>query len=121
MIKIDANHRTVRTTSAPFQFSNGNGEIQTEQITVRYYSLKIKDIKARRAALEQKAKDDPTAIVWLSETLAESLESLPDLTDEKGKPLAITVENLDAIDLPNLEAIKKAIDDDISGKAQPDK
>ena len=52
-------------------------------------------------------------------TLADRIESLPDLTDAKGGEFKITAKNLGDLETQNLEAIKKAIDDDWQGKATP--
>lgn len=114
MIKLDAKERTIRECKAPYQFTE-KGELKTEEIRVQYYSLKIKELKDYFAEIEAKAKDAET-IVWLSETLAKRIHALPDILDDKDKPIAITIENLDKIDIPNLEAIKKAIDEDVKGK-----
>ncbi len=57
--------------------------------------------------------------IYYSETLAERLESLPDLVGKDKKPVKISVEFLDTLDIRNLEAIAKAIEEDIRPKAQP--
>jgi len=120
MIKVAGTERTVRECSAPYEYTE-KGQTKTDQIQVFYYSLTIKEIKDYQLKLTAIAKKDPGTVIYLSETLAERLHSLPDLADAKGKPLAITVENLDAIDIRNLEAIRKAIDEDLAGKALPNK
>lgn len=111
MIKINTIEKTVRETMAPFELSE-NGKNRTEQIRVQYKSFTVKEMKQRRAKYEAEAKANPDAVVWLSDTLAEKLIALPDLLDDKEKPVEITVEFLDTLEVRNLEAIKKAIEDD---------
>ena len=48
MIKVNTNQRTVRECTAPFQYPDGD-ETKTDNIRVRYYSLTIKEIKAKYA------------------------------------------------------------------------
>lgn len=74
-------------------------------------------------AAREKAKTaaDNREQAWLSHQLAKRLESLPDLADAKGKAFEITIENLDALPFHNLQAIEKAIDDDLAPKEQPSK
>ncbi len=113
-IKINATKRSIRECTAPFQQDGTK-----QNIRVLYYSFKIKELKDHQARVEEKAKQNPDAIIWLSETLSERLHSLPDLTDANGKEFKITADNLDLIDVENLEAIKRAIDEDVSGKSRP--
>lgn len=115
MIKIDAKQRTVRECIAPFQFTE-KGEIKTEDIRVRYYSLTWNEIQAQHAALAKIVKDNPQETIWPHESLVDRIESLPDLHGPDGKPLKITAKNLGDLDTKNLEAIKKAIDEDFAGK-----
>lgn len=79
--------------------------------------------EAREALLASRDAAKATAMVepvWISKKLAGMLESLPDLGDEKGKPFEISAENLENLALANLEAIEKAIDEDIDPKSQPE-
>ncbi len=119
-IKVGAESRTIHETTAPYQHMV-DGSLETSDIIVQYHSQTTAEIRQRRADMTARLAEDPEAVVWLSETLAASLHALPDLTDSKGKPFAITVENLDTIEVPNLEAIKAAIDKDIAGESQPSK
>lgn len=112
-IKVNTKKRTVRETTAPYICEDA-GELKTEQIRVRYYSFRWNELQDQHNKLRQLAKDDPQASIWPHETLVDRLESLPDLTDEKGKPFAITAHNLGSLDTQNLNAIKKAIDEDFT-------
>lgn len=119
-IKIDPNLKTIRECTAPFRHTV-DGELQTTEIRVQYYSLTIRELKKYRADLEAKIESDPETVIWLSETLAPRIHGLPDLTDADGKALPISIETLDTIALENLEAIRVAIDKDVAGKEQPSK
>mgnify|MGYP003594762879 CR=1 FL=1 len=115
MIKIDAKKRTIRETTCPFHYSE-NGELKSEEIRVRYYSFTWNEIQAEHARIAELIKNDPLATVWPNETLAERIAELPDLQDAKGKPFVISAKTLGDLDTKNLDAIKKAIDEDLSGK-----
>jgi len=121
MIKLKTNNKLVRQTTADYEYTDADGVNHIEQIRVRYYSLPISELREQRLKLETIAREDPGRIIWLSDTLPDVLESLPDILDEKGKPIAITKENLDLIARNNLEAINKAIIDDLAPKDQPGK
>jgi hypothetical protein len=122
MIKVNPKNRTVRECTAPYEYTNDKGETVTEQIRVRYFSRTIVEAKENYAELQKLATEDPERIVWTSETLVRrGLESLPDLSDEHGKPLTITVENLDKLEGRNLDAILTAINNDTAPKEQPSK
>jgi len=72
---------------------------------------------AARDAAKATAMAEPP---WLSKKLASKIESLPDLEgDKKGQPFAITADNLENLSLSNLEAIEKAIDEDLAPKLPP--
>lgn len=120
MIKVTASKRTVRETTAPF-IHEEKGKETTTDIRVRYYSRTWNDMQHEHATLQSMAKDQPDAPTWPHESMAKRIESLPDLTDEHGKPFEITAKNLGDLDTRNLAAIRKAIDEDIAGKAQPAK
>jgi hypothetical protein len=111
---------TVRECLASYKYTV-DGKPVAEDIRVQYYSLTIHEMKAYRKDLEERIAENPEAVIWMSETLAPRLHALPDLTDEKGKPFAITIENLEKIPLENLDAIKTAIDEDLAGKSRPAK
>lgn len=122
MIKLNGNRRTVRETTAEFQYTDDKGELIFETIRVRYYSPRIQDAKLLRAEVEAKLEADPNSAFALSEMLSRRIESLPDLADKNGKPLKITVDVLEnEIDLLNLKAIQDAIEDDLDPKSEPAK
>jgi hypothetical protein len=115
---IDPLKRVVRETTAPFEFTNDAGKVETTDIRVQYFSLTVKEAKDRHAKLEAMGEKE---MYWMSEQLIDiGLCGLPDLLDPKTKkPCKITVEMLDNFSAKNLREIKKAIDDDITPKAQP--
>lgn len=128
MIKTNGNRRTIRECSADYQYTDDEGNLQFDSIRVRYFSPRIDDFKKMRADIEARQKQAEEGQkgpqpYFLSEGLAMQLESLPDLADEKGKPLKITAEVLEtSIDLLNLQAIRDAIDEDLeAGKSKPAK
>jgi hypothetical protein len=117
MIKVTGK-RAVRNCTATYITEEG----ETAEIAVEYYSWTIAEMKATRKEAELRVESAPGNIVWASELLADRLHALPDLADDKGKPFKITVANLDKLDIDNLNAIREAIDEDISaGKSRPAK
>jgi hypothetical protein len=94
MIKLNGNRRTVRETTAEFQYTDDEGNLKFDEIRVRYFSPRIEDFKKLRAEFEAQAKANNGQPFFLSEGLAKQIESLPDLADAKGKPLKITAEVL---------------------------
>lgn len=72
---------------------------------------------ASRDAAKAAAMVEP---VWISKKLAGIVAELPDLSGGKNKPFEISAENLENLSLPNLEAIEKAIEDDIDPKSPPE-
>jgi hypothetical protein len=66
-----------------------------------------------------KAAETPGSTLWLSDTLPEMLHSLPDIVDEKNKAIKITAANLERLDAFVLQAIHKAIADDMVPKTTP--
>lgn len=79
--------------------------------------------EAREALLASRDAMTATAMfepAWVSKKLADMLHSLPDLSGGKGKPFEISFENLENLSLKNLEAIEKAIEDDIDPKSPPE-
>lgn len=117
----DAERKIVRTCTAPFEFINDSGTLESREITVEYYSLSTKRLKEMRDAAAKRLKDNPDEPAWYSDILVERIHALPDLCDKKGKPHKITAEFLDTLDLRNLEAIRVAIEEDIRPKAPPEK
>lgn len=112
MIKVDATKRTVRETTAEYEDVNG----EKSDIRVRYYSPTWNERQTDREELKAIADEDPDRVIWPHETLARRIESLPDLAGTDGKELKITAENLGNIAIPNLDKIRKAIEEDIAGK-----
>jgi hypothetical protein len=122
MIIVSATKRTVRETTAPYEFTDEDGNPKTEDVRVQYYSLTIKDIKADQDEIKAKAKKDPNGTYWLSDELAKRIHALPDLADEDGKPFPITAKSLEeCVAVTNLRSIKAAIEKDIAPKEQPGK
>jgi hypothetical protein len=119
MINLTSSHRTVRETTAAYEYPDPKtGELVVEQIRVRYFSMTVAEIKKLRSdafAKAAAAEKDPEAaeFPWLSSVLVNKLESLPDIVDGKNKPIAITVANLDKITAVNLQAINQAIEEDL--------
>lgn len=102
--------KIIRTTSAQFQYQDG-AEVKTKKITVRYFGQTVKELKERRRDIQTRAENNPTDVIWLSETLSKRLHSLEDLP-EGFENIEISEDSLDGLDVKNLEAIQKAIDED---------
>lgn len=119
--QYDTEKVIIRSCTAPFEVSNGEGGIEVREITVEYYSLSTRRLKQMREAVAKRIKDNPDEPLWHSTALAERIHSLPDLLDKKNKPHKITVEFLDTLDVRNLEAIREAIEEDLRPKARPEK
>ena len=115
--------RLVRETTAPYEYTDEKGELKVEQIRVRYYSLSVAEMREKTARIEQMIAEavDKKEPVWLSDVLPLTLESLPDLLDQKGKPIAITADSLAKLNRHNLDAIQTAISEDLNPKEQPAK
>lgn len=121
-IIFDPSKKIIRRTTAPFEFVNGDGELETREITVEYYSLSTKHVKDATAAALKKLKENPGETQWFSEIYVERIHALPDLLDPKTKKAyKITIDFLDSLDLRNLDAIRKAIEEDVRPKEQPSK
>jgi len=113
MIKVSGlknQNKIVRETVAPFIHFEKGEEI-TEQITVRYYAFSIAEGRQFRQQIED-IGDDAT---W-ADHLLPMLDSLPDMVDDKNKPVRITKEFLESLNSLNLQAILKAIKEDASPK-----
>lgn len=104
--------RLIRETTAPFIINDKAGE-RTETIRVRYYSLSIKESKEFTKELARKDN------LYVSDLLLPIIAELPDIVDDKGKPMKITQDVLDSLNTLNLRAIQKAIETDLAGKVQP--
>lgn len=119
MIKLSNPQGRVRETTAPFEYTDDKGKVQTADIRVIYRSPTITDIRVQK--LEREARENAGESLYISDSLASVIDALPDLTDDNEKEIAITVENLDQLTITNLTAIQKAINEDIEGKSQSSK
>lgn len=107
MIQVaPSNKPIIREVKVPFMHTVGD-EIKTEEIRVRYRSLSIKALKEQKAMIAEKGDD-----AYVSDTVFAVVEELPDLVGTDKKPLALTLELFEEMDLNNLKAIKEAIDAD---------
>lgn len=113
-----ATGKNVRETTADFTTMDGD-EIKTEKIRVRYYDFTTKELREQKAAFDAKTADDPNAVVWNTENLIQRLHSLPDIVDENEKPVEITIDFLDSLEITNLNSIKEAINRDLNPKSTP--
>lgn len=122
-IKVKKDVRTIRETTAPFQYNGDDGELKTEDIRVVYYSPTTQQAREIQEEMRKRMENKDEMVAWyVSDTLIRRLHSLPDLVDEKDKPYKITQEFLDSLDTVNLNAINDAITEDITaGKPQPAK
>lgn len=134
MIKLAGQKPLIRETTAPFETTADDGTLVTEDIRVRYLShsiARLRDNAVRIQKLIDEARDKGEPL-WLSSTLPFQIESLPDIAgldgkpivvafDKDGNPTAKTFKNFEAIARHNLEAIQKAITDDLAPKEQPSK
>lgn len=110
-IKLAGLQKVTRETTATIEVDGGS-----ETIRIQYRSPTLAEI--RKEADEQRARsaDDP---VYLSDVLARRVVGLPDIVDDKGKPVTVSVELFDGFTLPVLMAISEAISADMSPKLQP--
>ena len=119
MIKLSQIEKPiVRECTAPFIHPDESGELKTHQIRVRYRSVTSRDLKAQRADMFARHEANPNGIVYLSETLAKRIESLPDLIGEDGEPVQISEDFLDTLAVENLQAINQAINEGTDGKSR---
>lgn len=108
--------KAIRETTCEFvQFVDGQ-PVKSE-IRVQYFSWTTADFKKHEAERAALLADNPEAILWNSEVLAKRLHALPDLVDEDGRPFEITLEFLDLLDVDNVNAIREAVNKDISPKS----
>jgi hypothetical protein len=116
MIKTTTEKPHRITTADWFIFENGTERI--EKIPVHYYGLTVKQLKERQAEIAEISKKDENAVIWLSDLLLPRLHSLPELGDENGQPVELTIEFLESQDLRNLRNLQKAIEEDESPKSE---
>lgn len=112
--------RTIRETTAVIEVNDDDGNLVSETIRVKYYSPRVADVEAMQAEIEKaEAETEGKGKSWLSWILAKRIHSLPDLADEKGKPLEVSQEMLEEyLDIKALTAIREAIEDDLNPKSQ---
>jgi hypothetical protein len=116
-IMIKQTEKPYRKTTATWIYVE-NGEEKTAVVGVEYYSLSVKGIKERRAELAEKQKNDPEAIVWVSEALLPRLRALPDVGDADGKPIELTLDWLEDQDIRNLKNLQEVIEADENPKSE---
>lgn len=98
----------VRETTAPFSYIEKGAE-KTEEIRVRYYALAISESKAYVERINKLGK----AALW-TDLLEPLIESLPDFVDATEKPVKVTKEFLSNFNTINLQAIHRAIEEDLN-------
>lgn len=94
---FDKKDPVIRHTSAPFEYIE-KGKFITVQIGVTYKGTTISEIKNRKESAN-----------YFSDLLEGTVLSL---TDPDGKVVDVTKELLENMDVKNLKAINKAINDD---------
>ncbi len=129
-ITIHEDRKTVRRTTATYEQIDDDGNVTQSEIRVEYYSYTTARLRAIVAERQQRLNDGEA--LWHVDALVDQLHGLPDLVGTKGKPLFIphngdekkrtaSLTFLDSLDVQNIEAIKKAIDEDANPKAPPEK
>lgn len=119
MIKLSGIQKTVRETTAKFEYED-EGKIKSEEIRVQYYSPTITELRQFEAELRAKVKDgEPSSTFYLTEFLVRRIHALPDLADTKGKVRKITLDFIESLDVKNLERIRDAINEDLNPKSTP--
>lgn len=109
-LRFDPKARTVREITVKFEANDGS----IEDVRVRYFSPTVAE--TRRQVENNEARRSAGETVWLSDSLANAVESIPDLVDGKGKPHKITPDFLESISIANLMAIDAAIREDLVPK-----
>lgn len=118
MIRVNTNQRTVRETNCEWEYQDGD-EWKSDSIRVRYFSPSTEDLEKQRAEY-QKMNDDGKIDFPLASVIFPQIHSLPDLVDDKDKPIKITLEFLKKQTIVNLDAIREAINEHVSPKkSQP--
>jgi hypothetical protein len=117
MITHNAAVRNIRETTAKW-FHEENGEAMVSDVRVLFYAPTVKEIRDRQAAIAAKA--DAGEVSWLSDDLLVSLAGLPDIIDSKTKkPVKITREFVESVDLANLRSVQEAISAALVPKSEP--
>lgn len=101
----------IREAVAAWEFVDNDGKLQSEDIRVLYRDWSTADLKSQQNAAKTEGNED---WIWNTDSLLKRLHSLPDLVDEKGKPVEITLEFLDSQSVKNIANLKKAIDEDLN-------
>lgn len=115
MIKLkNATSNIIRETTVDFVFTNDQGEKETQNIRVRYHDWTTKQLKEQEA--ERIARKEKNESLWKSEALFTRLHSLPDIVDDDGHPIEITLAVIESLEMANLLAIESAIDADLNPK-----
>jgi hypothetical protein len=130
MIKVTGKSAVRKTTAQYIAPETG----EKHEIDVLYYSHTTAALKQRMAdaakedeeyakqsaAAEKRGKPLPPRLFFPTvRMLAFVLNGLPDLADANGKAFKITADNLDTLTQENIDAIDKAIKEDIDGKKSP--
>lgn len=100
--------RIVRETKAPFLNND-----ESQEIRVRYFALSLAEGRKYQADIAAKGNNANWADILLP-----LVESLPDICDSKGKPVAMTAKFLESLNTVNLRAIHAAIGEDLAPKFQ---
>lgn len=112
-IKHNPNSRIVRSTKAPHEYLNDDGELTNAEITVEYYSPTLADIEKSKRAVDDADGD----ISWLAAELAERVHRLPEIVGEDDEPVKISPEFLRTLTMKNLFAIQTAINEALNPKS----
>lgn len=112
--------RTIRETTAVIEVNDDEGNLIEQTIRVKYYSPRVADIEAIKTEIDKAAAEGESEtrsfLTWM---LASRIHSLPDIADEKGKPLEVSQTMLEEyLDIKSLNAIREAIEDDLNPKSQ---
>jgi hypothetical protein len=118
--------RTIRETTCKWEFNNEDGDLESKEIRINYFSPTVAQLKADRLAEEARIDKDPTSVIWITDILGKTLHSLHELPVTPSTPksvvIAPSIEWLDEQDLRNLTTVREAIDEDLkAGKSQPAK
>jgi hypothetical protein len=114
--------RTVRGTKIQWIFNTEVlGVVEEREIDILYFSPTTKELKASQAEVQQKFKDDPNTIIWVSDNLIKRIHSIPEFKVGEGQEFPLTIDWLDEQDMANIRNIREGIEADQAPKAQPPK